>query len=168
MVEVFNLERVINIMDHNYANAYMKTATASLQEHVTLLLHAKTQNIVSGDIIASLQSQNEQLNGKVQELISIINGKDSEINDRNNIQVENNTLRNKAEALNTALSQITDMKKTIHTKDEEIRNLNSLIEQLNEKIRLSENIQITNKPRRKPKIVNPIPEPIPVPETQDF
>jgi hypothetical protein len=60
------------------------------------------------------------------------------------------------------------MKKTIHTKDKEIRNLNALIEQLNEKIRLSENIQITNKPRRKPKIVNPIPEPIPVPETQDF
>ena len=155
-------------MDHNYANAYMKTATASLQEHVTLLLHAKTQNIVSGDIIASLQSQNEQLNGKVQELISIINGKDSEISDKNNIQAENNALKNKATALDTALTQITDMKKTIHTKDKEIRNLNSLIEQLNEKIKLSENIQITNKPRRKPKIVNPIPEPISISETQDF
>lgn len=155
-------------MDHNYANAYMKTATASLQEYVTILLHAKTQNIVSGDIIASLQSQNEQLNGKVQELISVINGKDSEINDRNHIQAENNALKNKAAALDTALAQITDMKKTIHTKDEEIRNLNTLIEQLNEKIRLSESIQITNKPRRKPKIVNTIPEPIPVPETQDF
>lgn len=131
-------------MDHNYANAYMKTATASLQEHVTLLLHAKTQNIVSGEIIVSLQNQIDQLNGKINELISELTRRDDIVNDRNSIQAENDTLRNKAATLDTALSQISAMKKTIQNKDQEIK-------ELSDKIKFMENIQ-TTKPRRKSKI----------------
>lgn len=159
-------------MDHNYANAYMKITTNALQEHVQLLLHSKTQNIVNGEIISSLQMQIEQLNAKINELIGEIQNKDSAIVDRNNIQAENNTLRNKAASLDTAISQINDMKKIIHARDEYIRTLEEKNKELSVDIEnsLSSAIPKNNRRIKNKKFVSepdPIPESI-LTETQDF
>jgi len=110
-------------MDQNYANAYMKTATASLQDHVNLLLHSKTENIILNDIIISQSNQIQNLEGKINTLIEELNNKNSVSVELESIRNENNVLRNRAASLDTAINQINEMKALVISKDQELENL---------------------------------------------
>lgn len=101
------------MMDQNYANAFMKTAVSSLQEHVTLLLHTKTQNIVLNEVIENLNTQNRNFAKTIEEL-------NEELNRKNSLLSEMETLRNKASTLDTALAQISELKRIVKEKDQEL------------------------------------------------
>lgn len=146
-------------MDSNYANAYIKTVTDSLQEHVLLLIHAKARQAVSENIIQSLQTQIQSLNSTIEELTKKAENDENILREKNAILAENQTLKNKASTLDSALNQISTMKKTINEKDEEIKRLNG-------ELLIVASLKTDRKQKRKSSDLVSVS--IPIDESQDF
>lgn len=115
---------------NKFVNTYIDFAVGQLHENINTMLQLKTQLKIAGDINAEKDAVINQLS------------QDLEANKANNQEMvklrdearkwedAHNAIAGKATHLDTALSQIADMKKEVIKRDEIIKNLEEQIELL--------------------------------------
>lgn len=113
-----------------FANAYIETTVATLHDYMNQLLQTKAHLKVATDIVTQLQSELAITKTELDQCRINQNEKDSVIHNLSQLEHTNHALQNKAAHLDTALNQISEMKKMIIQKDDVIKNLELQIQEL--------------------------------------
>jgi predicted RNase H-like nuclease (RuvC/YqgF family) len=143
-----------------YMNAYVDNAVGMIHEYIGGILQLKTQLKVCESIIAAKNAELEKISGsKNEELEQILSSKESELNDLrnqlighgnlgteniqlhqrcNDLQNENNALKQKVGHMDNLLRQVSKMKQDIITRNGMIAGLEQKIVDLQEMLVLKE------------------------------
>ena len=117
-----------------YVNAYIETAITTLHEHVTAMIQLRAQLAVAqsaivekDQLIVALQQQlmNVQVDAGQMEAISSTN---------RTLEETNVALTNKVSHLDTALRQVSDMKKMVLDRERTIEHLTTEVDEMKHKI----------------------------------
>lgn len=115
---------------NKFVNAYIEASVATLHDYLNQLLQTKAQLKVTTDMVSHLQAELNNTKTELEQSRNNHNEKDSVIRSFSQLEHINNALQNKVSHLDTALNQISEMKKNIADKDEVIKNLETQIDEL--------------------------------------
>lgn len=115
---------------NKFVNAYIEASVATLHDYLNQLLQTKAQLKVTTDMVSHLQAELNNTKTELEQSRNTHNEKDSVIRSFSQLEHINNALQNKVSHLDTALNQISEMKKNIADKDEVIKNLETQIDEL--------------------------------------
>lgn len=113
---------------NKFINAYVETSLSILHDYINQTIQLKSQLKVATDTLTQLQNEVQQVKTENTE-------KDSAIQKAAALEHANHSLQNKVSHLETALNQITEMKRMILQKDEAIRSLEMQIEELKKPVK---------------------------------
>lgn len=115
---------------NKFVNAYIEASVATLHDYLNQLLQTKAQLKVTTDMVSHLQAELNNTKTELEQSRNNHNEKDSVIRSFSQLEHINNALQNKVSHLDTALNQISEMKKNIADKDEVIKNLETQIDEM--------------------------------------
>lgn len=106
-----------------YINAYVETAVSFTHEYLNTILQLKTQLKLTNDMIAEKDNIISQLSSKLESNISNNNELDQLRKQVQDLEAKNRGLANKASHIDTFARQISEMKRDMSLKNEEIASL---------------------------------------------
>lgn len=110
-----------------FVNAYLEVAVNQIHENTNSLLQLKAQLKVANDLVSEKETVISRLNQEL-ETSKFQNAEMSSLQEKaRQWETAHNAVMGKASHLDTALAQISDMKKIVLAKDEEIVRLKSEI-----------------------------------------
>lgn len=113
-----------------FVNAYIEASVATLHDYINQILQTKAQLKVATDMVSQLQAELTNTKTELEQCRNNHNEKDSVIRSLSQLEHTNNALQNKVSHLDTALNQISEMKKIIIQKDDIIKKLETQIDEL--------------------------------------
>jgi len=106
-----------------YINAYVDNSVGMLHEYVTMVLQLKTQLKVTGDILAEKDNVITELQKQVEQI-------NQSRADASKWEQEYNSIKAKADHLETFANQVNEMKRMLQDKNNEIEVLQKKIDSL--------------------------------------
>lgn len=112
--------------DNKFVNFYIETCVTTLQEYLNNILQLKTHLKVANDLIAEKDAVIGTLMRELEEKKNVEAQYNLIVETNNALNEEMLTYKNKVSHLDTALSQVTEMKAMLQSKDKEIAELKNL------------------------------------------
>lgn len=119
---------------NKFVNAYIDASVGTLHEFLGQILQSKAQLKVATESIASLQAELASARSELEKNKTDKTEKDTAVQKATNLEHTNHALQNKLAHLETALNQITEMKKVLVQKDVANAALQTQIESLKAEI----------------------------------
>lgn len=112
--------------DNKFVNFYIETCVTTLQEYLNNTLQLKTHLKVANDLIAEKDAVIGTLMRELEEKKNVEAQYNLIVETNNALNEEMLIYKNKVSHLDTALSQVTEMKAMLQSKDKEIAELKNL------------------------------------------